>query len=253
MFLVLALGSTFRHFTNSEILLQETGKLHSSGSGGTWEQESRISQIAGTLSRGKAYKAWRFIFWVFAIFLFGLGVVAVNTDTVSAWNNNFTPIDDFYYDPIDSLHYATCALEKNIGGNIGLSLSDYTFLSTQTYRAADAAAAELEQWFGPGVVVENSKIVEDFRKDESPRIPVTYKLFTGTGAASKYAVVSIRGSQNAWYAPVVSHCPFFQSRCNIFLLCVDCHDRRDFLADGQVRLLPLNLSMFQSISFPVSI
>ena len=209
LYLALALMSTFRHFTNSEALLQETGKLHSadnktSSEASTWESESRLSQIAGTLSRGKAYQAWRVIFWIFALGLFGLGGMAVTTKTESSWNNGFTPVNDFYYDPVDSLHYATCALEKNVGGNIPLTLADYTLLSTQTYRSADVAPAELEQWFGIDVVVEHPEIVEEFRKDEFPVVPVTYKLFTGTGEESQYAVVSIRGSQNAWY---IRRCP----------------------------------------------
>ena len=203
LYLALALMSTFRHFTNSEALLQETGKLHSAdnktGQTATWENESRLSQIAGTLSRGKSYQAWRVIFWIFAIGLLGLGGMAVTAKTESSWNNAFTPVDDFYYNPVDSLHYATCALDKNVGGNIPLTLADYILLSTQTYRSPDVAPAELEQWFGENVVVEHPEIVEEFRKDEFPTVPVTYKLFTGTGEESKYAVVSIRGSQNAWY------------------------------------------------------
>jgi len=200
IFFFLALFSMFRHISNSEILLQETGITSFQGMDERtrWEHENRISTLAGMISRGKSYQAWRFIFSLITIMLLAVGLQALSTSVESKWEGNFDTVPDFYYKPLHSLHYTTCEVTSNLQTNLSVSLADYAFFSLEAYRLPEVSQQEIPNWFGPDKVEERADIVEAFRSDEEPRIPVYYRLFTMVVNESQYAVVSIRGTHNAW-------------------------------------------------------
>lgn len=112
---------------------------------------------------------------------------------------NHTIITDFYYEGQPSLHYQTCNFTRNIADTIPVSLADYVFLSLQAYQSTNETPGDLQMWFGSrGQVLDRTDIVLEYRKNETPKSPVIYKLFTEEKQGKTNAIVSIRGSQNEW-------------------------------------------------------
>jgi len=203
VYLFVGLLTYIRHYTNAEVLLEEmaevvlfakNNKNENEEDEALWENQSRLSQVAGTIGRGKAFQGWRFVFWVLTVgmlFLFAQS----QSQKLMLKDFNANLVDDFYYDGRNSLDYAACNLTKNIEGNQAMQLADYTVFAIMAYETDDATRRDLDKWYGPGVIQIRTDVVDNFRRDESPAIPVFYKLFTDQ---ENRALVSIRGSQDAW-------------------------------------------------------
>ena len=142
----------------------------------------------------KSFQGWRVVFWVLTVGILFLFVQAQTNEFILK-DFNATLINDFHYEGRNSLDYAACNMTKNIAGNQAIRLADYTMFSIMAYQTDDATRRDVDKWYGPGAIKIRTDVVDNFRRDESPAIPVFYKLFTDQ---ENRALVSIRGSQDAW-------------------------------------------------------
>ncbi|CAB9519258.1 Lipase (class 3) [Seminavis robusta] len=202
-YLAIAIGMFLRHHTNASLLLQETGMVNPPEEGSdpikVWENQSRLSQVAATVSRGKSYYAWRFVFAIFAVVVILLGIQAQGTSLDNTETEYFTVRRGFYYEEQKTLHYTSCEFDKDIEGNPQSTLIDYMFLSALAYRTPNETAFNLRSWYGPGVVEERVDIVDSFRATNQDNTPVFYKLFTASLPGNRtHAIISIRGTHNPW-------------------------------------------------------
>lgn len=211
----LAFISVVRRYTNAEVLLQEMGELCTladqlddrSPSSPTvahqWESQSRISQVAATLSRGRAYRMWRGVFWVWASLLLVFVLQSTTATLDSRWDAKLTFTNNFYYPEQESMHYTACDVNgvyKHSIYNPAVELSDYIFLSAQAYRPQNVTRNDLQNWYGElaPYILPRPDIVHQFRSAKNDVIPVYYKLFTARVNNQSYAILSIRGTHNTW-------------------------------------------------------
>lgn len=126
-----------------------------------------------------------------------LGAVGSNTDPNAAGLNYLPP--QYYYPPqSDDMRYATCAL-TNIRGGFGnnVLMMDYIILATLAYTSPELTQPALDAWFGEGVVLDRTDIVEEFRSQNDPEnSAVFFKLFTFPDI--RLGVISVRGTSNNW-------------------------------------------------------
>ena len=107
-------------------------------------------------------------------------------------------LDDFYYPPAPDLPYPTCKLTKgfSIPGSGGFSnLGDFAMLSALAYERTDISQFHLDEWFGPGVAIDEAEIVNQYRTMTNTwSNPVYYKLISFPSLPG-VGIVSIRGSE----------------------------------------------------------
>jgi lipase ATG15 len=79
------------------------------------------------------------------------------------------------------------------------SLKDYAFLAGAAYVDDEYIQAELNAWFGPGVVIPRADLVELWRTNVTSA--VSFKLVTyPVAGVGDFAYVLIRGTKNPWDA-----------------------------------------------------
>lgn len=224
VFLAVAIVTTLRHYTNAAVLLEEMGELFTpkedADEESAWEAQSRLSQVAGTISHSKGYLGWRFVLWLFTAALLFLSVQSRFAESIGTSDTQATLLNDFEYVPQNSLHYTACDFTQNIEGNLPVEMQDYIYMAIQAYRTENATKAGLKLWYNNYAIQDQSDIVTAFRQAEEHPSPVFYKLFTIQQGDTVDAVVSIKGSTTAWdwftnaqvrspwwlrLAPVVTH------------------------------------------------
>lgn len=188
-----------RHHTNARVLVQELGRPDGVGvDDTTWSNQSRMSQVTATISRGKSYQGWRAFYLFFSLILIAFGVQALFVDVKSRQEGDFTMIPDFHYESQNSLHYTSCDMTRNLDDNMAVSMADYIFLSALVYRTLEESSKGLTEWYGEGVLKDRDDIVKRFRSKEDDSVPVYYRLYTHERDGLTHAAVAVRGTQNAW-------------------------------------------------------
>lgn len=100
--------------------------------------------------------------------------------------------------------YPTCNFGKGLEDSPSRLMADYAYLAGLAYRNNDITQSELDQWFvnlNGTTAQDNPDIVEEFRsRTQSIDSAVSYKLltFSDESTGSVFAIVSIRGTTNAW-------------------------------------------------------
>ncbi|KAL3924436.1 MAG: hypothetical protein SGILL_001047, partial [Bacillariaceae sp.] len=105
----------------------------------------------------------------------------------------------YYYPPqSDDMRYATCSLTNIRGGfGEGTLMFDYIAMATLAYTSEDLTQEGLDEWFGEGVAVDRTDIVDEFRAVyDTSNAAVFFKLFEFPSIG--LGVISIRGTSNNW-------------------------------------------------------
>lgn len=165
-------------------------------------QHARMSEVLGKVTRARSVPRWIIVFFLFGLYFLilvfqGAGDADVEKTTPQGGRPPKLLLDDFYYPPQPDLPYPFCKLTKDfeVAGQGFAYLFDYSFLGTMTYETPNMTQHLLNEWFGPGVVVDNSEFVRKWRIESGTvQNPVFFKLYTTPGAPGM-GVVAIRGSQ----------------------------------------------------------
>lgn len=195
-----------RYYLNAPVVLEEVGHMKfvlGANERERWKNRSRLYDVVTNVTRSRSRGAWNAVLSVF-IFIFlalFLGAVGQNGDTSS--DQQFTYLPDFAYRQKEDLRYPTCVLGKEIeGGPSTRAMADYAYLASLAYRDTTITQNELDQWFGTGVAIDLPQVVTTFRERHSESdSAVSYKLISfpnATDEGENYAIVSIRGTTNAW-------------------------------------------------------
>lgn len=193
-----------------------------------WRNKSRLNTIVTAITAGKTKKMWLSIlggkhirrmqvccvllvfcrltvcsfepFRLVAGFVFlaiFLGAVGSNTDP-NAEGLTYLPKSYYYPPQSDDMRYATCSLTNIRGGfGEGTLMFDYIAMATLAYTSEDLTQEGLDEWFGEGVAVDRTDIVDEFRAVyDTSNAAVFFKLFEFPSIG--LGVISIRGTSNNW-------------------------------------------------------
>lgn len=229
LFFFVGLFSLCRHYFNATNILQEIGPLDTlpldfwsdmgpalGGLGGGSPQGSSssmqsltsrrlcnqtlVASLSQRVTRSRATRNWMNLFgFLFFCILVGF-LLAANEEEFDYKVKGVVFPEGFYYDPQPQLVYPTCQLQKGFTfpGQPSSALADYAFLATTAFSGPGEAQPLLDDFFGPGVVVDDFKFVQGYRNaTNTAGHPVTYSLYTFPQLPDS-AIVSIRGSESMW-------------------------------------------------------
>ncbi|KAL3904130.1 MAG: hypothetical protein SGILL_010188, partial [Bacillariaceae sp.] len=202
LFVIVASISAARHYINAAVLIEETGNMDLVG-GKTlkkkWRNQSRLNTIVTSITAGKTKKLWLSILGVsgFAFLAIFLGAVGSNTDP-NAEGLTYLPKSYYYPPQSDDMRYATCSLTNIRGGfGSGALMFDYIAMATLAYTSEELTQPGLDAWFGEGVAVDRTDIVDEFRAEyDANNAAVFFKLFEFPDIG--LGVISVRGTSNNW-------------------------------------------------------
>jgi lipase ATG15 len=164
--------------------------------------KARTSEVIGKVSRSRSVARWMWIYGVFAFAALILMLQASEQDVLvpAGGRPPIVQITDFYWPPAPDLSYPSCEMTKGfkLPGIGSSSLPDYAFLAALSYETPNVTQYHLDDYFGPGVIVDEAEFVEQYRiKTGTVSNPVYFKLLS-IPAIPGYGIVSIRGSQTRW-------------------------------------------------------
>lgn len=166
------------------------------------KNQALVAAVVRRVTRARATRNWIVVFFLLFLCVFVGFLMASTEDSFDYKVKGVVFVDDFYYESQPQLPYPTCSVQKGFAfpGLPGqsASLADYAFLATQSFSGPDEAQPNLDQWFGPGTVVDEYQFVAAYREaTETADNPVSYKFFTFPSIPGA-GIVSIRGSEAMW-------------------------------------------------------
>jgi hypothetical protein len=166
------------------------------------QNQALVAGIVKRVTRTNATCNWITVFFLLFLCVFAGFVMASTEESFDYKVKGVIFVNDFYYDPQPQLPYPTCSVQKGFAfpgmASGTASLADYAFLATQAFSGPDEAQPNLDQWFGPGLVIDEHDFVNQYRvATGTVNNPVSYKLFTFP-STPKAGIVSIRGSEAMW-------------------------------------------------------
>lgn len=164
--------------------------------------KARTSQVIGKISRSRAIGRWMWVYGIFALIalVMFLGASGTGVTVPEGGRPPIVQVKDFYYPPAPDLPYPSCEMTKGFAlpGSGSVSLVDYAFVAALSYETPNITQYHLDDWFGPGKLVDEAEFVANYReKTNTVTNPVFYKLISITDTPG-YGIVSIRGSQTTW-------------------------------------------------------
>eukprot|EP00529_Nitzschia_sp_RCC80_P003642 CAMPEP_0113454980 /NCGR_PEP_ID=MMETSP0014_2-20120614/8142_1 /TAXON_ID=2857 /ORGANISM="Nitzschia sp." /LENGTH=1076 /DNA_ID=CAMNT_0000346401 /DNA_START=75 /DNA_END=3305 /DNA_ORIENTATION=- /assembly_acc=CAM_ASM_000159 len=226
---IVGLFSLCRHYFNATNILQSVGRLDSlpqdfwndmgpalgglgGGSKEWWSSSIRfrksrqlrnqalIASLSQRATRSRATRNWMFMFG-FLLFCVLVGfLLAANEEEFEYKVKGVVFPEGFYYEQQPQLPYPTCSVQKGFTfpGQDASALADYAFLATTAFAGPGEAQALLDNFFGPGVIVDDYEFVEGYRNaTNTAEHPVTYSLYSFPSIPDS-AIVAIRGSESMW-------------------------------------------------------
>jgi hypothetical protein len=220
VFIVVAGFTAIRYYINASIVLEEMGHLDLVDGRTAKEKlqnQARLSEIVGTITRGRSRGAWMAVLGFIGLIFVGLFVGAVGQSQASTATDTqaFTYVPDFQYVQKDSLRYPSCRLTSDIGLSPLVSLSgtsletlcvpvsraqtltlaclrflclpDFAFLAGLAYRSQNLTQSQLDGWF-QGEAEDRQDVVTQWRATVN-NSQVSMKLISFPGQ-SNFSYVS---------------------------------------------------------------
>lgn len=185
------LGGGSQQWWSSTLLFEQSRKLRN---------QALVAALSQRVTRSRATRNWVFLFG-FLFFCVATGfLLAANEDEFDYKVKGVVFPQGFYYEPQPQLPYPTCQVQKGFSfpGQAASALADYAFLATMSFAGPGEAQVLLDNYFGPGVVLDDFEFVQGYRNATGTEThPVTYSLFTFPSNPNS-AIVSIRGSESMW-------------------------------------------------------
>jgi len=168
-----------------------------------WQNQSRLNEIVGNISRGKSRGAWVSVISFFAFCFLALfaGAVGDNSTTAEIEDPTYHYMQGYEYLPVEnSLRYPTCHMTSDLQESPLTAMADYIFLARVAYRG-NVTQSELDNWFGQEVAVNQEELVSVYREENNVDSAVVFKLITyPTETGKDFAYLAIRGTTNQWEA-----------------------------------------------------
>lgn len=231
IFTVLGFWSWLRLYFNPTSVLISVGSFYGTGVGHldvdenddeyskrqraqVLKETARLSRIIANISQGRHVGRWVLFLCVLVAFILITFTSAMLSEGMYYGRQEvlMAPAQQFYYEPADSIVYPTCHLDKGFELPIQkqgsqsittykgtpVALMDYSFLAGMAYVESAAKAQDmLDQWFGPGEVIDQSDFVQQYRNDTNTAGGAIYRLFSFKNNPI-YSVLSISGSHDIW-------------------------------------------------------
>jgi lipase ATG15 len=207
LFILISVVTGLRYYFNAAVVLEESGNLDmiddmqkNLSDREKWREQSRLSEIIGTITRGRSRGPWMAVLGVFGFILIGLFAGALGTAQVTnakmTSKTTYVYLHDFHYEQRNSLQYPTCQLSNDLGVSPLTKMADYAYLAGLAYRDIGSTQAELDGWFN-GTALDNNELVQTYRTAVNLTSEVSFKLITFP-AKGNFAFMTIRGTQNNW-------------------------------------------------------
>lgn len=206
LFVIIGAFSAVRYYLNAPVVLEEVGHMRfvlGENEREQWKNRSRLYDVITHVSRSRSRGAWNAVLSVFIFIFLALFLGAVGQGSDSSSTQQFTYLPNHGYIQQEDLRYPTCVLGKEIeGGPSTQAMADYAYLAGLAYRDTSITQGELDQWFGNDTALDMPDFVTAFReRNAATDSAVSYKLIAfpnATAQGEDYAIVSIRGTTNAW-------------------------------------------------------
>jgi len=207
LFLFVAVFSGLREFLNAALVLEEVGNMdliRGTTSQEKWLKQSRLNTIIKDISRSRSQGAWTSLLCIFLLAFLGLFGLAISQQSDTSSDFEFTYMPNFEYIQAADLAYPTCTIGKGIEslGSSQTAIADFAFVAVLAYRAPNITQGQLNQWFGNSTgnetAVDMQDLVNTYRAENDVTSAVSYKLIVFP--TSNLALVSVRGTTNAWDA-----------------------------------------------------
>lgn len=206
VFLCFGIFTFLLKFFDVGSVLEEVGSLGDVDFDGDEDEQSpeelqarfRLSSLVGEIQHSSTKGLWMGIFGTELVVVLLMVLVAnAQTNTKPAANPPVNLVNDFFYPSnYSSIAYPTCQLTEDLNtpGARETALEDYVFIDLISYENHTSAEKGLNQWFGPGVLVDNEALVDQWRAENGyTDNPTYFKLFT-IPSLPNVAIVGIRGS-----------------------------------------------------------